>query len=100
MGLGRRAHSARRRLYPGPMPQKKRATAAAADGAKYTKAAKKAKTQKKRKPDPVTERAALVQPSALALGEGAFTVVSWNVDGLRAPGRVEGLKRLAAQAPI
>ena len=57
--------------------------------------AKKAKKAKKAAQESVTKRAELTQPSAAPLNP--FVIASWNVDGQRAPGRLEGLKRLVAE---
>ena len=43
----------------------------------------------------VVSRDALVQPAPLSTS--GFSLISWNVNGLRAPGRVDGLTRLAAE---
>jgi exodeoxyribonuclease III len=55
----------------------------------------KAKKAKKAKPESVTTRVELTQPSAAPLNP--FVIASWNVDGQRAPGRLDGLKRLVAE---
>ena len=52
------------------------------------------KRVKKAKPVPVTERAVLTQPSSAPAHP--CVIVSWNVDGLRAKGRLEGLVRIVA----
>ena len=53
---------------------------------------KKAKKASASKKIPVTEREILKRAESLSQG---FKIVSWNVDGLRAPFRLEGLKKIA-----
>lgn len=51
-----------------------------------------------RRASSVTARQALVQPPPLTnASAAAFQLISWNVNGLRAPGRIDGLRRLAAE---
>lgn len=82
--------------------QKKRAKAEDATEAETnatSPATKKAKKNKKPVPEPVTE----IDPTTRKELDDAtprFKVVSWNVDGLRAPGRREALDAIVkAEAP-
>lgn len=54
------------------------------------------KAKRKEKNEPVTKRTILTRRD-IPLGSWSFKIVSWNVDGLRAPGRLEGLARLAKE---
>jgi len=57
-----------------------------------TQPKKKKKTSKKNKPEPVTVRDVLKRAEIVPK---SFKIVSWNVDGLRAPFRLDGLKKIA-----
>jgi len=77
------------------MPPKKckDAPAAETEGLGGTPAAK-AKRAKKVAPEAVTERQST--PRA-AVGPGAFKILSWNVDGIRAEGRLRDLAAIVSE---